>query len=354
MKIVKILFFAGLVAASSPAFAGAEQDLQALFTVTGVRVDVTESSASTARTMAMDEAYSQSFHTVMQRIALPDQYDRVPNLPPDQLETLVSEVVVVTEKSSPQRYLATLNISFNPDLVNNFLNDIQVEHISRPAPRLLLLPLVNRPPQLWLWERTNPWLKAWRDVNPDTFVTPVTVPALDGPTPSLTLEEALLRQPGTYMEWARSQGADGVLFTDITQTPRALTMTVYRIDDAGMHKLQDLNLDMTGNTYRTAVRTVLDILQKDYRTNRSMQAPQDYALDTLVVLRAPKDWQTLKQKLDKLKIITHYELRALKNTKAQVTLRTSAPLDQVKTSLGRSGFEVIDLQNGILRLDYME
>ena len=103
-----------------------------------------------------------------------------------------------------------------------------------------------------------------------------------------------------------------------------------------------------------AAQRVTGALRNDWRANNALEPSNEHSVETLINFASPKDWVRLKAKLDNMRIITSYSLRALRNTKAQVTLWTSASVPQVMQALQRAHFDVTELDNGVLRLDYMD
>ena len=85
------------------------------YTVTGVDVDVTAPDAVQARQQGIAEARRKAAKMLVDRIVAPEDRARV-TIPGDaSLEGMVRGIEFVRERSAPGRYIATLNVVFQPD-----------------------------------------------------------------------------------------------------------------------------------------------------------------------------------------------------------------------------------------------
>ncbi|GHU01926.1 hypothetical protein FACS1894186_5600 [Alphaproteobacteria bacterium] len=348
--LLMVVAFAGRAGAADSA-----KETARLFTAFGVRADASAGNAEDARAAAMAGAYRRAFATVMGRIALAEDVDRLPAMKTEDYQSFVAETVVKAEKSSRLRYMATLDVAFNPKTLSAFLTRHKVPHVSAPAPTMVVLPLVSRKPQRLLWESYNPWLKMWATGAPEVYITPLIIPSASA-AEAMPLETVETRDVGKILAWARSLGADGAYYTDITESPRQLEMLLYRIDDSGMTQLTRFTQAVeggVGGSYRILADRMVAWLVKDYRSAISLVNKDAYPTDVMVQLRTPKDWPELQEKLSSMRIISRYDLRAVRNTKAQITVWTSAPAEQLEQALRRMNFDVVRLTDGVLRLEYL-
>src|SRR5918996_1199331 len=111
------------------------------YTVTGVDVDVTAPDAVQARQQGIAEARRKAAKMLIDRVVAPEDRVRVA-IPGDaSLEGMVRGIEFVRERSAPGRYIATLNVVFQPDPVKAWLGQAGVkvaETVSRAA---LVIPL---------------------------------------------------------------------------------------------------------------------------------------------------------------------------------------------------------------------
>ncbi|WP_262691724.1 DUF2066 domain-containing protein [Kordiimonas aestuarii] len=149
------VFFAGLslLFTSSGASARAVEDsTDLLFTIRDIRVDETASRASEARETALEKAEMLAYQKLLGKLVQEDGRNRLPELSRSQVQGLVTALEVVEEQSSSRRYLATLNVRFEPGLVSQFLAKHNVPHVLSTGQGILVLHGHQRGLSEILWE----------------------------------------------------------------------------------------------------------------------------------------------------------------------------------------------------------
>ena len=145
------------------------------YTVTGVDVDVSAPDAVQARQQGIAEARRKAAKMLVDRVVAPEDRARV-SLPNDaSLEGMVRGIEFVRERSAPGRYIATLNVVFQPDPVKAWLGQAGVkiaETVSRPA---LVIPLWKGRAGVEPLDDRNAWREAWRALDTAGSAVPVTV-----------------------------------------------------------------------------------------------------------------------------------------------------------------------------------
>ena len=145
------------------------------YTVTGVDVDVSAPDAVQARQQGIAEARRKAAKMLVDRVVSPEDRARV-GLPNDaSLEGMVRGIEFVRERSAPGRYIATLNVVFQPDPVKAWLGQAGVkiaETVSRAA---LVIPLWKGKAGVEPLDDRNAWREAWRTLDTAGSAVPVTV-----------------------------------------------------------------------------------------------------------------------------------------------------------------------------------
>ena len=83
-----------------------------------------------------------------------------PTLSDGQLQSLVSAIVIERERIGPRRYVATLGVTFDRQRAGGYLG--RGDQRARSAPLLLIPVTVSGGSQL-VYERRNPWQRAWAE-----------------------------------------------------------------------------------------------------------------------------------------------------------------------------------------------
>ncbi len=180
-----IRIFVLIVAISGVLFsAGVGDSLAAtsdVFSVRGVKVDVTAASTSEARDKALATGERAAFRQLIERLTLRADYFRMPEFSAAEIAAFVHDFEVAEEKASAVRYLATLNYSFKADDVRHMLIDRQISFAETTSKPVLVLPVYQAAGTLLLWDDPNPWRQAWMQRPEKKSLVPAILPRGDLP-----------------------------------------------------------------------------------------------------------------------------------------------------------------------------
>ncbi|PCI00330.1 MAG: hypothetical protein COB76_03750 [Alphaproteobacteria bacterium] len=171
------LFFIALLFLSIPANA---QNTD-VFTVNNIAVDVESDSAFSARNNALEKARRDAFNILTSRLLTQEERKDLPKAKSKHIATLVDSFEINREKYSKNRYLASLNITFNPRAVHGYLGrytnvalpDLFSHGANTPSKTAsdstqstmkitrLILPWYGKESAITLWRDPNPWRDAW-------------------------------------------------------------------------------------------------------------------------------------------------------------------------------------------------
>ena len=121
--------------------------------VAGLEVNVVGSNAEDARQKGWQEAYRKAWEKL-----------EGPAIPDGQLASLVSAVVIESERLGPRRYVATLGVVFDRTRAGSLLGAGEGER-ARSAP-MLTLPVLISGGTATMYEVRNPWQRAWAEFQP--------------------------------------------------------------------------------------------------------------------------------------------------------------------------------------------
>ncbi len=124
-----------------------------LFTIRDIKVDEVASRASQARETALERAELQAYQTLIRKLAQEDGRQKLPELTRPEIQSLITAIEVVEEQSSSRRYLATLNVRFEPGLVSELLAKYSVPHVLSTGQGILVMHGHKRGLTELLWEQ---------------------------------------------------------------------------------------------------------------------------------------------------------------------------------------------------------
>ena len=185
---------------------------QGVYTVSHVKVDETAEDANKAKIKAIVNAQLAAFDILLRRITTPEGYQSLPRLDGAEVGRMMTSMSIEDERTGPQRYIATLTISFLPDQVRQLLTRYGVAFMDQQAAPVLILPVwlgANGPE---LWDSPNPWRAAWSALDLQHALTPVYVPIGDlTDVSAVSAEEALAGNAIKLESLALRYGTDHVL-----------------------------------------------------------------------------------------------------------------------------------------------
>ncbi len=134
------------------AIARQETPLDQLFTIRDIKLDETASSANRARQTAFLKAEAEAYTKLLRKITQLDDRVLLPELNVAERQALISGIEIVEEQSSSRRYLATMNVRFEPSRVSSFLASYGVPHVLGTGRPILVLHAHQRGLSTFLWE----------------------------------------------------------------------------------------------------------------------------------------------------------------------------------------------------------
>ncbi|MBL4639368.1 MAG: DUF2066 domain-containing protein [Kordiimonadaceae bacterium] len=157
MVFSRLAVFLGLASAlfysaTTASFAQTVDSLDRLFTIQAVKVDVTARRASDARDQALAQAQSGAYDKLLRKITQVEGRALLPELTDVQKQSLVSGIQVVDEQSSARRYIASLDIRFEPGSFSRFLAEYKVPHVLGTGRGLIVLHAHTDGVANYLWQ----------------------------------------------------------------------------------------------------------------------------------------------------------------------------------------------------------
>jgi len=132
-----------------------------LYTVSDVAVDATAQTALKARDAARLDGERRALRTLLERVTAQPDWNRLPKASDAELEDLLQDFEVVSEKTSAVRYIATITYRFQREAIAGFLRDHGIAFAETRSKPVLVLPVLSAGGRSVLWEDPNPWRAAW-------------------------------------------------------------------------------------------------------------------------------------------------------------------------------------------------
>jgi len=166
-------------------------DKKALYTVTGVLVNVRDKNAAQAKLKAISDAQLKAFAILARRLASPAAAKRLANLGRRDVGRMMASLSVEQERTGPGHYIARMTIRFLPSKVRQAFQNAGVSFTEKQSPKIVILPIWNGPDGPVAWQ-DNMWRQAWIDLKAENGLVPIIIPLGDlTDSQALTAQEAI-------------------------------------------------------------------------------------------------------------------------------------------------------------------
>ena len=133
-----------------------------LYRVANVPVAAERSSALEAKEAALAEGQVIAFKRLIARLS-PQSVGQLPQMTEETVLPYVLGVSIENEKTTATKYMGSIAVEFNPQMVKEFLNTEQVAYLKSAPPSLLVIPEYVVNGQTQTLEGTNPLYQALKE-----------------------------------------------------------------------------------------------------------------------------------------------------------------------------------------------
>ena len=311
--------------------------------IAGVYVDVTASDTTAAKQSAMNEANKKGLATVVNRITDDAAVQKFESLSSEQVINFIREVNVIDEKSSATRYMASLKVKVNEDLLRIYMKEQGMPFIKDSPHDVLIIPIMRRASHTepMLFTDDNLWLQAWNSRTIKDGL--VTFHALKTDH-NLNARDILALNAGTLDRIIRENEISDIHIAEAypDQDFFTVNMTSYLTGLRG-----SFQIDMTDNpayidqAIAKSVARVVDFVKRQ-------RVRQVHATEKIVVLYnypALKDWIAVESFLRKSDYVSNMTVDAFGNGKVQFKVEYAGTLEGLQRHLQRNGFRLRENQN---------
>jgi len=327
------------------------------YVVHNIRVDETAETAAAAREKALAQGERQAWDALLDRLVDPQQKRPLPEYAARDVGDAVRDFWVSDEKTSPVRYIATLNYTFRPDRVRRLLSSRNLRFTAAPSPPVVVVPVLEAANGRRLWDEPNPWKHAWEKLPPSIYV-PLKVPAgTIADLTSVNAEEALTRDLTRLTDLIQRYDAAEALVTLAAVQPgaepntRQLRVTSWRVASGGTRPLGERSFPVSDAEPSPAVlaeaaQAVFADMVAAWRRSGSIVEVKP---SVVAVVSAPtgslNEWIDLRQKLEAVPDMTRVRVIAMSRERARLQLVFAGDNERLLAALAQVGLGM-QQQNG--------
>jgi len=307
------------------------------YRVAEVAVDTTAASAEAAREIALDQGQLAAFERLLRRLTLPEDHDRLPQLPIEAVTNLVSGFQVDDERVSPTRYRAKLTVDFRGEAVRELLRQAGIPFVEETADPVLVLPIHAAGASERLWAEPNPWREAWAaEPIPDGLV-PFVVPIGDlGDVQAIDVAAAVDAE------------ADALAAISARYGTGAALIAIARADQRGARVIVDVEMTPTGDlgligelripgiegasmaeAMRNAVDAVVTDVREEWKRTYLLLGGEERTLTVDASIDDLDSFLDLRRRLADVPLVREVAVPALSTSTARFVLRHIGSPDQL-------------------------
>ncbi len=352
----------------APAYA--QQKLPNLFTVGNVKAAAEAANAVDAKKLATQSAETRAFRLLVSRLTDFKSGARIPDLPAEQVERLVSDIDVRGEGVSGTSYVATFGVNFSERSIIGLLRQYGVHAIVDRGPEILIIPVFIEDGAAKTADR-NPWRIAL--TNLDLAHAPV--PAKVAPTRgdlTASIAKAYFANQAASVETLKTQYKTTQILMAVAELNGggdSLTMKLAGSDALGLFSLQREVKARDGideAALESAARLAFDTVQERWKMTRggspavataaassreSSEAPPAGDLVSVQVtaeFSGLKEWQVIRSRLQGVPGVQHWDLRSVNPRSAEIGFDFPGGPERLAEMAGARGLSVESGPDGLI------
>jgi hypothetical protein len=367
---LKILFrmLPALLLSSASAFA--QQKLPSVFTVANVRAEAEAADAVEAKRRATQMAEMRAFRLLISRLTDFRAQPRIPDLPVEEVERLVSDIDIRGEGVSGTGYVANFGVTFSERAAGAFLAHYNVIPILDRGPEILIVPVYIEDGVAKTADR-NPWRSALLTLD----LTHALVPAKVAPVRNdltAAIANAYVANPASGVETLKSQYRTSQLLFAVASTGGGTDEVVLKLignDASGqLSVLRKVREQDAGEEplLQAAARLAFETVQQRWKLTRDSYVPagdsagssaaggSEYGSGGVTSLLVTaqysglKEWQTIRARLQNLPGIQNWDLKAVNPRAAQISFDFPGGADRLSAMAAGQGLSVENSPEGLV------
>ena len=296
-------------------------DIRSVYTIRDIEVDQTAGSVIAARDLAMADARLRGAQIMIDKITLAEDRMAAGGLfvDPVRAESLAAAVDVQEETAGAGRYRGTLSVVYNPQMVREYLDRVNVPYVDTQAPLALMVPLTNNimTEDLWrlaLGERNEyalaPYVTSFSPgyrANSDWFELSTEATALGA-------------RRGVLAELLGDEGAYFVRLSIVTVAGTEVIGTTFTAPD------------MEG-----AAAAAVDLLESYWKHATVIRSNTVTPASASVLYTSLAEWNTLRGAMAKSPMVSEFKIDAIARTGALISFSYAGEAPRLQRDLLQRG-----------------
>ncbi len=330
------------------------------YSVADIAVDAVAETAIEARGVALASGQREALDRLIRRLTSRAHHSRIPTLEDAAIAALVRGIEIEGEKTSPNRYLADLTVSFKKDRVRALLRESGIPFGETPSKPLLVLPVYEAAGALSLWDDPNPWRAAWRARAERDSAAPLVAPVGDlVDIAAIGARQALAGDETALAAIARRYGvtdvlvAHAVLRHDLAAGAPRLSVTLHRHGSesgsvsagtfGGVSRtMVGASRMMVGALLERAADEAASRMEDDWKRLMLLRFEDERVLAVSAPLSGLDDWTEVRSRLSLAPEVGGVEILEINREAARIALRHFGSTRQLAVALAQRDLDLAE------------
>ena len=294
-----------------------------MFKIDGLDVDEQGADAVTARQAAIANAERRGLRLLLQRLTASADHGRLPDTSRLNASQFVRSVDIASEKLSPTRYIATVNVAYQSEPVLNLLRQAAIAHVTQPRPDILVVPAVRDAGGLRLAQRGETWQAIWRRISVmGGMVGWQTIEGSNADQAELITSGGAVGSPA-FATMKDRYNADQVMLAVLESETTGLRYSLTGVHGLGLDRTGLLTATEVGGQ-AVALKRVLDeatnSLGAQWKARNLVRADQVSQLLINVEIADFAEWVTINNQLTRLALTRDVAVQEFSRSHAKLAL----------------------------------
>jgi hypothetical protein len=311
------------------------------YTVGDLDVDVTAADAIQARDQAIREAQRRAVRQLVEQMVPAEDRAKVPPADDAKLASMVRGVEFARERTTANRYIATLTVVFSADPVKAWLAEAGIRPAETISRAMLVIPLWKGRNGVEPLDDRNMWRAAWQGLNTAGSAVPVGVLRGDQlDQNALTVEEAFVGDIAALSRLNERYRAPFVVVAIVEgdKSSGKLTVSGIRYDTQTGARAEISKSEIAdGDQLNDAAKRMHARLEEEWRSVATVRRDSENGLDVVVPIRGLADWVLVRQRLGGIPAIKNMSVRTLEAERADIRLEYFGTTEQFQQTLLQAG-----------------
>lgn len=320
-----------------------------------VAVDVTAENAVAARNKGLEQGQRQALARLLERLVPQEERSRLPRAETLSPARFVRALEIRDERVGPNRWLATVVVSFDPDAVRELLAGAGIA-MAQPdrVPAVLIVPAVQREGAILLWAREDPWWQVWERVVAEERGLELRLPLGDvRDLAVLDAEEIAVRDRAALDQlaerYATADAAVALLVEEDEGRAREAMPRVEVFAGNGVLRGERATVEPLrgeGELLERAARATVRHLLESWKRQAVVRTDELAELVVVVPLADLASWLQIRRQIEATPDIRAVRMLAMARERVELVLSYSGNLARLREALARRGLELVEEGEG--------